>query len=63
MADPAFGLASKSALIAGATPGIGLAIAREYGAAGARLLAAPGGGFTAGENIVVDGGTTIGDGN
>ncbi|KFX71741.1 short-chain dehydrogenase [Pseudomonas taeanensis MS-3] len=32
-------------------------------AALALLLAAPGGGFITGQNIVVDGGTTIGDGN
>lgn len=86
-----FSLADKAALITGGTRGIGLAIAREYGRPGARLvisseslddrdhtvatlaeegiytlallLAAPGGAFITGQNLIVDGGTTIGDGN
>lgn len=38
MTSPLFSLAGQVALITGATRGIGLAIAREYGRAGARLL-------------------------
>lgn len=37
MSSPLFSLAGQVALITGATRGIGLAIAREYGRAGARL--------------------------
>lgn len=37
MTSPLFDLTDKTALITGATRGIGLAIAREYGRAGARL--------------------------
>lgn len=37
MTSPLFDLSHKTALITGATRGIGLAIAREYGRAGARL--------------------------
>lgn len=37
MSNPLFSLGGKVALITGATRGIGLAIAREYGRAGARL--------------------------
>lgn len=37
MSNPLFDLSDKTALITGATRGIGLAIAREYGRAGARL--------------------------
>ncbi|MGG6348511.1 hypothetical protein [Pseudomonas putida] len=48
-----FSLAGKTALIIGATRGIGLAM----------LLAAPGGAFISGQNLIVDGGTTIGDCN
>ncbi|WP_260473278.1 SDR family NAD(P)-dependent oxidoreductase [Pseudomonas aeruginosa] len=36
--NPLFSLAGKTALITGATRGIGFAIAREYGLAGARLV-------------------------
>jgi len=35
----------------------------EEVAAVALLLASPGGAFISGQNIIVDGGTTIGDGN
>ncbi|MGF6693882.1 NAD(P)-dependent dehydrogenase (short-subunit alcohol dehydrogenase family) [Metapseudomonas resinovorans] len=38
MSSPLFSLAGQVALITGATRGIGLAIAREYGHAGARLV-------------------------
>lgn len=37
MSNPLFDLSGKAALVTGATRGIGLAIAREYGRAGARL--------------------------
>lgn len=52
-----FSLADKIALITGASRGIGLAIAREYGRAGARVA------ISSGQNLIVDGGATIGDGN
>jgi NAD(P)-dependent dehydrogenase (short-subunit alcohol dehydrogenase family) len=82
-----FSLAGKTALITGATRGIGWAIARpltdapalmekrlaltplrrvgtpEEVSGMALLLATPAGGFITGQNFIVDGGTTIGDGN
>ncbi len=66
-----FGLSGKRALVTGGTTGIGLAVAQALLGAGAQVvvasnalwLAGPGGAFTTGQTIVIDGGTLIGDGS